>query len=74
MLIILLRPAGTRAFPWRAMLMADKDGDLIENQMVYLLADPLKLTDVSWIKAGKVAWDWWNANNIYGVDFRFRHQ
>jgi len=51
------------------MLIADKDGDLIENQMVYLLADPLKLTDVSWIKAGKVAWDWWNANNIYGVDF-----
>lgn len=64
------KTAGTRSFPWRAMLLADKDGDLIENQMVYLLADALKLTDVSWIKAGKVAWDWWNANNIYGVDFR----
>jgi len=63
------KTAGIRALPWRAMLIADKDGDLIENQMVYLLADPLKLTDVSWIKAGKVAWDWWNANNIYGVDF-----
>ena len=63
------KTAGTRALPWRAMLIADKDGDLIENQMVYLLADPLKLTDVSWIKSGKVAWDWWNANNIYGVDF-----
>ena len=63
------KTAGTRALPWRAMLIADKDGDLIENQMIYLLADPLKLTDVSWIKAGKVAWDWWNANNIYGVDF-----
>jgi alpha-glucosidase len=63
------KTAGTRTLPWRAMLIADKDGDLIENQMVYLLADPLKLTDVSWIKAGKVAWDWWNANNIYGVDF-----
>ena len=60
---------GTRTFPWRAMLIAVKDGDLIENQMVYLLADPLKLKDVSWIKAGKVAWDWWNTNNIYGVDF-----
>jgi len=64
------KTVGNRAFPWRTMLIADKDGDLIENQMVYLLADPLKLKDVTWIKAGKVAWDWWNANNIYNVDFR----
>jgi alpha-glucosidase len=64
------KTVGTRSLPWRAMLIADKDGDLIENQMVYLLADPSKMTDFSWIKAGKVAWDWWNANNIYGVDFR----
>jgi len=26
--------------------------------------------DTSWIKPGKVAWDWWNANNVYGVDFK----
>ena len=28
------------------------------------------MQDTSWIKPGKVAWDWWNANNIYGVDFK----
>lgn len=61
---------GNRTYPWRVLIIAEKDGDLIENQMVYKLAKPLQLKDTSWIKPGKVAWDWWNANNIYGVDFR----
>jgi alpha-glucosidase len=26
--------------------------------------------DTSWIKLGKVAWDWWNFNNVYGVNFK----
>jgi alpha-glucosidase len=38
--------------------------------MVYKLASPGRIEDVSWIKPGKVAWDWWNDNNIYGVDFK----
>ncbi|MBP8304539.1 MAG: glycoside hydrolase family 97 protein [Phycisphaerae bacterium] len=62
--------AGPRAFPWRVLVIAERDGDLIENQTVYKLASPCKLEDSSWIRPGKVAWDWWNANNIYGVDFR----
>lgn len=61
---------GRRTFPWRVLIVAEKDGDLIENQMVYLLAKPSQLEDTSWIKPGKVAWDWWNANNLYGVDFK----
>jgi alpha-glucosidase len=61
---------GRRSFPWRVLMVAEKDGDLIENQMVYALAKPCQLKDTSWIKPGKVAWDWWNANNLYGVDFR----
>jgi len=61
---------GTRAFPWRIIGIAERDGDLITNQMVYLLAQPSQLKDTSWIKPGKVAWDWYNANNIYGVDFK----
>jgi len=61
---------GRRTFPWRVMIVAEKDGELIENQMVYALAKPLQLEDTSWIKPGKVAWDWWNANNLYGVDFK----
>jgi alpha-glucosidase len=61
---------GTRTFPWRLMGIAEKDGDLLTNQLVWLLEKPSQLQDTSWIKPGKVAWDWWNANNIYGVDFK----
>jgi alpha-glucosidase len=61
---------GTRAYPWRLMAIAEKDGDLITNQLVWLLAKPSQLQDTSWIKPGKVAWDWWNALNINNVDFK----
>ena len=61
---------GTRTFPWRILGIAAKDADLITNQMVYLLAKPSSVQDPSWIKPGKVAWDWYNANNLYGVDFK----
>ena len=61
---------GTRTFPWRIIGVAASDADLITNQMVYLLAKPSEVKDTSWIKPGKVAWDWYNANNIYGVDFK----
>ncbi|MBN2180922.1 MAG: glycoside hydrolase family 97 protein [Sedimentisphaerales bacterium] len=61
---------GRRTFPWRILVIAAQDKELIENQMVYKLAKPCRIEDTSWIRPGKVAWDWWNANNIYGVDFR----
>ena len=61
---------GTRTYPWRLLGVAKKDADLLTNPLVYLLARPTTLTDVSWIKPGKVAWDWWNANNLGGVDFK----
>jgi alpha-glucosidase len=63
------RTAGRRSFPWRVLVIAEKDADLLECQLVYKLAKPLQLEETEWIKPGKVAWDWWNANNIYGVDF-----
>lgn len=61
---------GTRTYPWRLLGIAERDGDLLTNQLVYLLQSPSRVQDTSWIKPGKVAWDWWNANNIYGVDFK----
>ena len=61
---------GTRTFPWRILGIAQNDSDLITNHLVYLLAKPSQVQDTSWIKPGKVAWDWYNANNIYGVDFK----
>jgi len=62
--------AGRRAYPWRVIVIAEKDGNLIESDIVYRLARPVALKDTAWIKPGKVAWDWWNANNISGVDFK----
>jgi alpha-glucosidase len=61
---------GTRTFPWRVLGIAEKDGDLLTNPLVWLLEKPSQVQDTSWIKPGKVAWDWWNANNVYGVDFK----
>jgi len=61
---------GPRSFPWRVLVVAPHDADLLENQTIFKLASPSKLGTTSWIRPGKVAWDWWNANNIYGVDFR----
>jgi alpha-glucosidase len=61
---------GTRTFPWRVLGMAERDRDLISNSLIWLLEKPSQLSDSSWIKPGKVAWDWWNYNNIYGVDFK----
>jgi alpha-glucosidase len=63
------RTPGKRSFPWRVIAIAPEDKDIITNQMVFLLSEPSRIEDPSWIKPGKVAWDWWNYNNIYGVPF-----
>ncbi len=65
----LAETSGSRSYPWRVLAIAEDDGDLITNQIIYKLAEPNRIEDTSWINTGKVAWDWWNANNIYGVDF-----
>jgi len=62
--------SGTRTFPWRVIGIAERDGDLLTNELVWLLEKPSQLQDTSWIKPGKVSWDWWNANNVSGVDFK----
>ena len=61
---------GTRTFPWRVLAVAEHDGDLVGNPLVYLLARPSQIADTSWIRPGKVAWDWWNALNLRGVKFK----
>ncbi|MFC6999009.1 glycoside hydrolase family 97 protein [Rufibacter roseus] len=61
---------GSRSFPWRVMVISAQDKDLADSDMVYKLAAPSQVKDVSWINPGKVAWDWWNAWNIGGVDFK----
>ncbi|WJS94764.1 glycoside hydrolase family 97 protein [Flavobacterium johnsoniae] len=66
----LVKTKGTRTFPWRAIVISENDYALANNDMVQKLAEPSKIKDVSWIKPGKVAWDWWNDWNIYNVDFK----
>ena len=61
---------GKRCFPWRCIVVSEKDGDLAGSDMVYRLASPCRVKDLDWIKPGKVAWDWWNNWNVYGVPFK----
>ncbi|KAA3438676.1 glycoside hydrolase family 97 protein [Rufibacter hautae] len=63
------RTSGKRTFPWRTLIVTDDKG-LLETELVYKLASPNVLQQIAWIKPGKVAWDWYNFNNVYGVDFR----
>ncbi len=58
----LVKAAATRTLPWRAFILADKLEQLCENDLVFALAEPqAKGSDFSWVKPGKVAWEWWNA-------------
>ena len=61
--------AGPRNFPWR-MAVVGSDTQLAASSLSYLLAEPSRIDDISWIHPGKVAWEWWNDWNISGVDFR----
>lgn len=61
---------GKTVFPWRVLVISENDRDLLNSDMVYKLATLAQFTDFSWIKPGKVAWDWWNDWNLYQVDFR----
>jgi len=61
---------GTRSFPWRVVVVSENDKDLMNSDMVYKLASPSRVTDVSWIKPGKASWDWWNDWNISHVNFK----
>ncbi|NQT27262.1 glycoside hydrolase family 97 protein, partial [candidate division KSB1 bacterium] len=60
---------GSRMFPWRLLVIPEADKNLIESDIVYRLAPPLRLKDTDWIQPGKVAWDWWNAMLMFDVDF-----
>ncbi|MBR3703211.1 MAG: glycoside hydrolase family 97 protein [Alistipes sp.] len=62
--------SGPRSFPWRICIVADNDAELLDDDMVFRLSQPNAIGDTSWIKPGKVAWDWWNDWGLYGVDFK----
>ena len=61
---------GSRTFPWRVVAIGEEDCELANNDLVWELADECRLEDTSWIKPGKVAWEWWNDWGLEGVDFK----
>ena len=61
--------SGRRSLPWRAVVVVERDADLVDCDMAMRLAPACRLQDTSWIRPGKVAWDWWNNTNFWGVDF-----
>lgn len=61
---------GDRHFPWRVLGITTNDADLADFDLVYLLARPSQIEDMSWIKPGKAAWDWWSSWDFKGVDFK----
>ena len=60
---------GKQALPWRAVVITERDADILNCDMAQRLAPECRINDTSWIRPGKVAWDWWNNTNITGVDF-----
>lgn len=61
---------GSFEYPWRAIIISRNDAELADTDMAVRLGRPSRIADTSWIKPGKVAWDWWNNLHITGVDFK----
>lgn len=64
------RTKGTKYFPWRVLLIAPEDKDLPANDLVYRLASPSRVKDVSWVHPGKATDEWIISSNIFNVDFK----
>lgn len=60
---------GKRTLPWRLVMISPNDAALLENTLPWNLSSPSVIGDTSWIKPGKISWDWWSMLNVYGVDF-----
>jgi alpha-glucosidase len=66
----LARTSGKRTFPWRVLMVSPDAAGLLGNDLVYRLASPLELPDVSWIKPGQSTDDWITSQLLHGVDFK----
>lgn len=59
----LVKAATPHQSPWRVLMIGRQPGRLIESDLVLNLATPSQLTDASWVKPGKMAWDhWWTGD------------
>jgi alpha-glucosidase len=67
---IVVRGAPPMQSPWRVLMLGAKPGDLVESTILTNLADPDEIGDTSWIKPGKVAWDWWSGPVVPNVPWK----
>lgn len=65
----IVKTNGDRTLPWRVIIVSNEDKSLLNNELVYLLAEPCRLTDTSWIQPGKSAWEWWHKAVLEGLSF-----
>jgi alpha-glucosidase len=56
---VIVRTAAQRISPWKVIMVADHPGQLVESDILQNLNEPCAIEDVSWIKPGISAWDWW---------------
>lgn len=66
----LARTPGKRTFPWRVLMVSPDAAGLLGNDLVYRLASPLELQDVSWIRPGQSTEEWITSRQLHGVDFK----
>lgn len=63
------RTTGSRKFPWRVIAIAAEDKALPANDIVYRLASPSRVKDISWIHPGKGTDEWIIGINLFNVPF-----
>ena len=67
----LIPTCGKRVFPWRVTGIFDNASSILQSELIYLLSEEKEQTDdYTWVKPGKVLWDWWNDRNIYHINFK----
>lgn len=65
----LVRTEGTRQYPWRLFMLADTPAGLYDSDLIVALSEPAQ-GDFSWVRPGKVAWEWWNHWGLDNVPFK----
>ena len=66
----LARTSGARTFPWRVLMVSPDAAGLLANDLVYRLASPLELQNVTWIRPGQSTEEWITSRLLHGVDFK----
>ena len=62
---------GSRALPWRIVMVSPDDASFLENYLAWQLSGESVVEDASWVKPGRISWDWWSNLNVYGPDVDF---